>query len=244
MPVFDNWSVSLIEYLPVLLAIAVVTAITRLAHWLIRYRQNRNHESDTLPQQFATLIAVIIAIISVILVIPVEVSVRNQLLTLLGLVFTAIIAFSSTSFASSILAGVMLRACRRLRPGNFISHGGDLGCITEIGLIQTEIQTRHRNIIYLPNTALLNDKIMVINPGAAMVPATNAPENVVFDKVGETERIGNLQDHREQLLDRVRELGACLGNLEGSQKMQAEQEIAAANAKIRGLDVILKNKEE
>lgn len=354
MNILESWSDALINFIPVLLVIAVVTAMARLAHWLIRYRQDKNHDSDPFPRQLVTLLAVIIAIISVVLVMPIDVSVRNQLFVLLGLVLTAIIAFSSTTFASNILAGFMLRATRRLRPGDFISHGGDLGRITEIGLLQTEIQTRHRNFTYLPNTALLTDKIMVINPEATIVSAevslgydvyhgvvekhlisaaeqcgleepyvrvrelgdfsisyrisgllkevkllittgsdlrkamldclhaagieivspafmnqrplppeqlfipqapasgskptpastTDAPENLIFDKADEAERIEDLKDHREQLLSRVKELEAGLGKLEGSQKLRAEQEIEAGNAKIKGLDVILNSKEE
>lgn len=354
MQIFETWTASLIDLIPVLLVIAVVTAMARLAHWLIRYRQDKNHVSDPFPRQFVTLLAVIIAIISVILVMPIDVSVRNQLFALLGLVITAIIAFSSTTFASNILAGFILRATRRLRPGNFISHGDDLGRITEIGLIQTEIQTRHRNFTYLPNTSLLSEKVMVINPEATIVSAdvslgydvhhtvvkkhlvraaercgledphvrvralgdfsisyhiagllkevkmlittgsdlrkamldclheagieivspaymnqrplppeqvfipqppdqrgdlepvsaTDAPEDVIFDKANEAERVENLKDHREQLLDRLKELEASLGKLEGSQKIQVEQEIQASNAKIKGLDVILKSKED
>ena len=171
MNILESWSGVLIDFIPVLLVIAVVTVMARLAHWLIRYRQDKNHESDPFPHQFVTLFAVIIAIISVVLVMPIDVAVRNQLFVLLGLVLTAIIAFSSTTFAANILAGFMLRATRRLRPGNFISHGGDLGRITEIGLMQTEVQTRHRNFTYLPNTALLSEKIMVINPEATIVSA-------------------------------------------------------------------------
>ena len=354
MNIVESWSGALVEFIPVLLVIAVVTAIARLAHWLVRFRQVKKHESDPFPRQFITLIAVIITVISVVLVMPVDVSVRNQLFTLLGLLLTAVIAFSSTTFAANILAGFTLRATRRLRPGNFISHAGDLGRITEIGLIQTEIQTRHRNFTYLPNTSLLSEKVMVINPEATIVSAkvslgydvhhgvvekhlisaaeqcgledpyvrvrelgdfsityriagmlkevkllittgsdlrkamldclheagieivspafmnqrplppeqlfiprapasgirpapvstTDAPENVIFDKADEAERVENLKDHREQLLSRLKELEAGLGKLEGSQKIQAEQEIEAGNAKIKGLDVILNNKEE
>jgi small-conductance mechanosensitive channel len=354
MQIFENWTGVLIDFIPVLLVIAVVTAMARLAHWLIRYKQGKKSESDPFPRQFVTLIAVIIAIISVVLVMPIDVSVRNQLFTLLGLVLTVIIAFSSTTFASNILAGFMLRATRRLRPGNFISHEGDLGRITEIGLIQTEIQTRHRNFTYLPNTSLLSEKVMVINkeativsaevslgydvhhaviekhllkaaekcgledphvrvrelgdfsiiyriagmlrevkllittgsdlrkamldclheagieivspsfmnqrplppeqvfipqaPASGSIPApvstTEAPENVIFDKADEAERIENLKDHREQLLSRVKELEADLGKMEDSHKTRAKQEIEASNARIKGLDAILKSKEE
>lgn len=349
---FAEITAALAGFLPVLLVIVVVTAIARLIHWLIRYKQGKSHDSDPFPRQFVTLIAVIIAIISVVLVMPVDVSVRNQLFTLLGLVVTAIIAFSSTTFASNILAGFVLRATRQLRPGNFVSHEDDLGRITEIGLIQTEIQTRHRNFTYVPNSSLLSGKVMVINPEGTIVSAeislgydvhhadiekhllkaaglcgledphvrvrqlgdfsviyrvagllqevkllittgsdlrkamldclheagieivspafmnqrplqpeqvfipqmtartgkplsaSAAPENVIFDKADEAERLENLKDHREQLVSRVEELEASLGKLEGSQKLQAEQEIEAGNARLKGLDAIINNKKE
>src|SRR5210317_117811 len=100
MKIIENWSGTLIEFIPALLVIAVITAIARLAHWFVRYKQGKNHESDSFPRQFITLFAVVIAIISVVLVMPVDVSVRNQLFTLLGLVLTVVIAFSSTTFAA------------------------------------------------------------------------------------------------------------------------------------------------
>ena len=354
MKIIENWSGTLVEFIPVLLVIAIVTAIARLAHWMVRYKQGKNHESDAFPRQLITLFAVIIAIISVVLVMPVDVSVRNQLFTLLGLVLTVVIAFSSTTFSANILAGFTLRATRRLRPGNFISHGDDLGRITEIGLIQTEIQTRHRNFTYLPNTSLLSEKVMVINPEGTIVSAevslgydvhhgvvekhllsaaekcgledphvrvrelgdysityriagllkevkllittgsdlrkaildclheagieivspsfmnqrpllpeqvfipqartsseqpstvsaAEAPESIFFDKADEAERIENLKDHREQLLSQLKKLEDGLGKLEDDQKAQAEQEIEATNARIKGLDVILNSKKE
>jgi len=85
-------------------------------------------------------------------------------------------------------------------------------------------------------------------PASGSIPApvstTEAPENVIFDKADEAERIENLKDHREQLLSRVKELEADLGKMEDSHKTRAKQEIEASNARIKGLDAILKSKEE
>ncbi len=78
----------------------------------------------------------------------------------------------------------------------------------------------------------------------APVSTTDAPENVIFDKADEAERIENLKDHREQLLSRVKELEADLGKMEDSHKTRARQEIEASNARIKGLDAILNSKEE
>ena len=76
------------------------------------------------------------------------------------------------------------------------------------------------------------------------VSAAEAPENIIFDKADEAERIERLKDHREQLLSQLKKLEDGLGKLEGNQKAQAEQQIEAANAKVKGLDVILNSKEE
>ena len=171
MEELPGWSETLINILPILAVVVTVALVARLSHWLIRYRQKKTGDSDKLPAQVITLVAVIIGIIGVILVMPINDTTRNHLFTLFGLVATAIIAFSSTTFASSVLAGFLLRARHRLRPGNFILYGGDLGRITEIGLIQTVIQTRHRNFTFLPNTALLSDKVTIINPEGTVVSA-------------------------------------------------------------------------
>ena len=166
-----EWSGTWLEYLPALAVILVVAVLAQLIHWLIRVRQRRRHENDPFPGQVATLVAVMVAIIGVILALPVKDATRSQLFTLLGLVLTAVIAFSSTTLASNILAGLVVRSSRHLRPGYFVLHDGDLGRITEIGLIQAEVQTRHRNFTYLSNTTLLTDKITVINPEATVVSA-------------------------------------------------------------------------
>ncbi len=167
----QEWSDILMQFFPTLVVVGAVVLLLQLVYWLIRARQRKTHEPDPFPAQVATLGAVMIAIIGVVLVLPIESTTRSQLFTLLGLVLTAIIAFSSTTFASNVLAGLVVRSSKHLRPGYFVIHGDDLGRITEIGLIQTELQTRHRNFTYLPNTTLLSEKLTVVNPDATVVSA-------------------------------------------------------------------------
>jgi small conductance mechanosensitive channel len=60
-----------------------------------------------------------LAIVATVLVLPVADGTRNRLLSLLGLVLTAMIALSSTSFVSNAMAGLMLRILGNFRPGGF-----------------------------------------------------------------------------------------------------------------------------
>jgi small-conductance mechanosensitive channel len=171
MKTLQEWPGTVMEFVPALVVVAMVVVLVQLVHWLIRVRQRKKHELDPFPAQVVTLVAVLIAAVGVVLVLPIENATRSQLFALLGLVLTAIIAFSSTTFASNVLAGLVIRSSRHLRPGYFVLHDGDLGRITEIGLIQTELQTRHRNFTYLPNTTLLSEKVTVVNPDATVVSA-------------------------------------------------------------------------
>ena len=58
---------------------------------------------------------------------------RGQLLALLGLALTAVIALSSTTFVANAMAGLMLRSVKSFRPGDFIRVGEQSGRVTERG---------------------------------------------------------------------------------------------------------------
>ena len=117
-----------------------------------------------------------------------------------------------------------------------------LDCLHEAGI--EIVSPTFMNQRPLPPDQVIIPKMPVKDTKPPPVSTSDAPENVIFDKANEADRIENLKDHREQLLTRVKELEASLDKLEGSEKTQAEQEIEAGNARLKGLDVILNSKKE
>lgn len=103
---------------------------------------------------------------------PIDNSAKNSVFSLLGLVITAVIAISSTTFVSNAMAGIMLRLIRNFKAGDFIEVENHFGRVSETGLLHTEIQTKSRNLTTLPNLYLVTNAVTVIPADKALIDAT------------------------------------------------------------------------
>ena len=113
----------------------------------------------------------VLALISVIIALPIDRGTKNQLVGLLGLVLTGVIALSSTSFASHAMAGLMLRSVGSFRSGDFIEVEGNFGRVSARGLFHTEIQTENRDLTTLPNLYLVSNPVKVVRSSGTIVSA-------------------------------------------------------------------------
>ena len=107
-----------------------------------------------------------------ILTLPVDDGTQHDLLTVFGLVLTAVITLSSTTFASNALGGLMLRTINHFRPGDFIRVDRHFGRVTERGLFHTEIQTEDRDLTSIPNIYLVQHPVTVVHETGTMISAT------------------------------------------------------------------------
>jgi small conductance mechanosensitive channel len=156
---------------PTFATVAAGVACLIVANRLLLRRSNAGGRAK-LPRQLVMLALTGAFGVAVVLALPVTESTRNQLLTLLGLVLTGIIAFSSTTFVSNAMAGVMLGSIRSFRPGDFVRVGEHFGRVTERGLFHTELQTEDRDLTTLPNLYLVSNPVTVIRSSGTIVSAT------------------------------------------------------------------------
>ena len=64
----------------------------------------------------------------------------------------------------------MLRAINNFRLGDFIEVEGEhFGRVTEIDLFHTEIQTKDRDLLTLPNLFLITHPVKVIHASGTMI---------------------------------------------------------------------------
>jgi small-conductance mechanosensitive channel len=110
-------------------------------------------------------------LVIVILVIPMSDTMRGQVLGLLGILVSASIALSSTTIIGNAMAGVMMRAVRNFRMGDFIRVGEHFGRVSERGLFHTEIQTEDRELTTLPNIYLVSNPVTTIRKSGTIVSA-------------------------------------------------------------------------
>lgn len=110
-----------------------------------------------------------VAVLFVILLLPFDTALRDQLLRLYGLIISATIALSSTTLVGNMLAGFMLRVIGNCRPGNFITVGDYFGRISEMDLLHTEIQTEERDLTTLPNLYLVTNPVRVMRTSGTLL---------------------------------------------------------------------------
>jgi small-conductance mechanosensitive channel len=88
--------------------------------------------------------------------------VDEQVLKFLGLAFSVVVAFSSTTLVGNGLAGIMLRTQSHFRGGDWLSVGELFGQVSHRGLFFTTVQSELRDLVTLPNLYLATHPVTVV----------------------------------------------------------------------------------
>ncbi|MGB3724329.1 MAG: mechanosensitive ion channel domain-containing protein [Glaciecola sp.] len=159
------------DWLVFLLTTSVSGSVVFIARWIILIKHTELSAEQRLPRQLLLLLITIFALIAIVLSLPVQESSRNQLLGLLGVLLSGVIAFSSTTIVSNLMAGIVLSVNRPFRTGDFIRCNTFAGRVTEKGLLDTEIQTEQRTLIHIANSFLINHPVEVVRSSGTFVSA-------------------------------------------------------------------------
>ncbi len=154
------------------LSFVAAGAVIAAAHWFLLGRRKNLEQTQLLPRQIALLVIMVFCTAGVILVLPVSESARNQLIGLLGILLSGMIAFSSTTAMSNLIAGLLMRITRPFRIGDFIRVGEYFGRVTEQGLFDTEVQSEQRELIAIPNIYLMRNPIVATHSAGAIISAS------------------------------------------------------------------------
>lgn len=122
--------------------------------------------------QLALFFFIALCGLAVLIAMPLEKELASQIYSLVGIVLSAAIALSSTTFLGNLIAGGMLRTIRHFEPGDWIRVGTHFGRVTERGLLHTEIQTADRDLLTLPNTLLATEPVQVVRRSGTIVDAS------------------------------------------------------------------------
>jgi small conductance mechanosensitive channel len=114
----------------------------------------------------------LLALLLIVISLPISETLRGQLLSLIGIVLSATIALSSTSFVGNAMAGIMLRTLHNFHVGDFLRVGEFFGRVAEIGLLHVEIQTEDRDLMTIPNLYLVTNPTKVILSSGTVITAT------------------------------------------------------------------------
>ncbi|MCP3986608.1 MAG: mechanosensitive ion channel [bacterium] len=202
----DSLAVSLEAFIPLLATLAVMSGVLAVGHRLLIARHREPHGEKRFAGQIAMLVLTGIGVVFVILALPIETATRGQLLSLFGLILTAVIGLSSTTFVSNAMAGLMLRALNNFRPGDFVRIGEQFGRVTERGLFHTEVQTEDRDLTTLPNLLIVTQPVTVLRASGTIASATvslgyDVPHSRVVPLLEQAATDAGLRDPFVQIVD-------------------------------------------
>lgn len=159
-----------ISLIPFLLAFLFTILVVSLSHKILLGDKTLNL-SEKFPRQIILTLIYIILFITLIIALPIEKDTRNQVLGLFGILLSGVIAFSSTTMVSNIMAGLVLRITKPFRTGDFIRVGTFFGRVSEKGIFDTELQTEQRELISFTNSYLLSEAIQVVRSSGTVISA-------------------------------------------------------------------------
>lgn len=159
--IFDNWFSTFLT--------AIIFYGLYVLSKKILERQAKGKTDKALIKSIVLFSIAFIGILSVILALPMESEQKGQLTSLIGIVMSAVLGLSATTFIGNAFAGIALKLRNSFKPGDFIEVNGIFGRVTERGLFHTEIQTIDRDLTTLPNMSLANNSVKVTRQSGTIV---------------------------------------------------------------------------
>ena len=158
------------SFVPLLGTLVAVALSLAGINWFLKRRWKDNPDAQ-FRFQLIMLALTFAGVLAIMLALPISEQTRGQLLSLIGILLSAAIALSSTTFIGNIMAGIMLKVVRSARPGDFITVANLTGRITEMDLLHTEIQTEFRDLVTVPNLFMVTQPLQVVRASGSIITA-------------------------------------------------------------------------
>jgi MscS family membrane protein len=185
-PKLDSWLDSGIYIFAVLIVLGM---IRRAAMIGIGWTTSRSSNSSTLQQGFIPLLknltTLFVFFAGAIMILKRFNYDVMSLLTALG-VGSLAVGLAAKDTLSNMISGFTLIIDRNVRPGDRINLAGNVGDVEEIGLRSTKVRTADGNTLIVPNSDLVNIKILNLSmPSREGVANTQikVPYDVSFPRV-------------------------------------------------------------
>lgn len=132
------------------IVLIVLIVLLLLNSWIFKKIKSISSEGNIIKNSIAFFFILFGSLIFI-LSLPVENSIKGQILTFFGIIVSAGIALSSTTILGNIIAGIMNSSMERFRNGDLIKIGEMQGRVTKKSIFHTEIQLEDSNFITIPN---------------------------------------------------------------------------------------------
>ena len=161
----------LLSFSGAVITVLVIILSLIVSKWIFK-RIEQEKKKSTMTRQVIYVIIILLGALALAISLPIEQTLKAQIIGLIGIVLSAAFAFSSTTLIGNALAGLMNANIKNFKPGDFIRIENNFGRVTKKGLFRTEIQTEDRNLTSLPNLYIANNPLKIIRESGTIISTT------------------------------------------------------------------------
>lgn len=167
----DSFFDTLTKYLEPGMVIIILVVLLLLNSWIFRRIQHVKSTGNVVKKSIAFGL-VFIAVLVFILSLPIDKSLKGQILSFLGIIISAGIALSSTTVLGNLMAGLMNHSMNRFRNGDLIQVGDLQGRVINKNIFHTEIQLEDSNFVTLPNLYIAKHPVKLTRKSNTVISTT------------------------------------------------------------------------
>ncbi len=179
----------------VLLLLIILLLINR---WIFK-KFKATASTDNIARGAISFSLVLVGILIFILVLPIDKSLKGQILGFLGIIISAGIALSSTTVLGNLIAGVMNNSMNRFRNGDLIKIDDFHGRVTKKSIFHTEIQLEDSNFITIPNLFIASNPVKLTRKSNTVISTSvslgyDIPRNKIEQALKDSALAAGLSD--------------------------------------------------
>lgn len=150
----------LVDFYPLIVVFLIAVLIFSITAVIFKQRVSKD-PSAKYYRQLTYNVFLVFLLIAIVAAAPIASDLKGQILGLIGIVISGAIALSSTTLLGNTLAGVLLKLTKNFNSGDFISVNEYTGKVASRSLLNIEVQTFDRGLIFLPNIYLVQNPVKV-----------------------------------------------------------------------------------
>ncbi|MBN2275980.1 MAG: mechanosensitive ion channel [Bacteroidales bacterium] len=146
---------SLLEPVSILIILVILLLINS---WTFKRLKSVPSDDNIIRKTIAFFI-ILIGVFVFVLSLPIDKTMKGQILSFLGIVISAGIALSSTTILGNLIAGFMNNSMKRFRNGDLIKVGDFQGRVTKKSIFHMEMQLEDSNFMTIPNLYIAHNPV-------------------------------------------------------------------------------------
>lgn len=153
---------AIVPYIPNIIVITFLLILLAVLNMFMEqiFRNIRNSIRSRFDITISTWVVKLMVNLLIIFLILVNIpGINDTILTTLGYISAAIIAFSSSTIIGNAMSGIMIKLIKSYKPGDVVKTAEHFGKVAHVKMLHTLLETADKRLVYVPNSTVITGGI-------------------------------------------------------------------------------------